>query len=61
MASCQMLLSQSGAGVLDLLLRLTREQGKTAIVITHDTNVAAPTPRTIGILDGRIESDSAPS
>jgi predicted ABC-type transport system involved in lysophospholipase L1 biosynthesis ATPase subunit len=50
--------SVSGGGVLDLLLMLNREQGKTMIIVTHDPSVAARTPRTIRMLDGRIVEDT---
>lgn len=48
--------SQSGAGVLELLLGL-REAGKTVIIVTHDADVAARTPRTVRMLDGQIERE----
>ena len=51
--------SQAGGGVLDLLLGLQR-QGKTVVIVTHDPNVAARTPRTIRMLDGHVESDGRP-
>lgn len=50
--------SQAGGGVLELLLGLQR-QGKTVVIVTHDPNVAARTPRTIRMLDGHVESDTS--
>lgn len=48
--------SVSGAAVLTLMHEL-RDTGATIVVITHDLAVAAELPRTIQILDGKIESD----
>ena len=49
--------SASGNGVLDLLVRLHRDDGRTVIIVTHDERVAAKTDRTIKMLDGKIEMD----
>ncbi|PZF79531.1 ABC transporter ATP-binding protein [Jiangella anatolica] len=48
--------STSGAAVIELLHEL-RGDGTTIVIITHDHHVAADLPRTVHILDGRIESD----
>ncbi|MFQ5433075.1 MAG: ABC transporter ATP-binding protein [Nitrospinota bacterium] len=48
--------SRSGAGILDLLERLN-SHGKTMILVTHDTNVAARTRRTVRLRDGEIVED----
>lgn len=46
--------SQRGAGVMDELARLNREEGITLIVITHDPNIAKRAKRVLNIVDGRI-------
>ncbi|MDB5058100.1 MAG: transporter related protein [Chloroflexi bacterium] len=48
--------SASGAGVLELLLALNRDAGKTVIIVTHDAEIAARMPRTVRMLDGSIDS-----
>ena len=40
------------------LLRELNGQGATIVVITHDRELAASLPRTVSLLDGRIENDS---
>ena len=50
--------SVSASGVLDLFDSLHQERGLTLIVITHGAEVAARAERTIGILDGRIQTPS---
>ncbi len=49
--------SRSGAGILDLLLRLNAD-GTTIVVITHNPDLAAALPRTIALLDGRLADDT---
>jgi putative ABC transport system ATP-binding protein len=48
--------SSSGAEILGLFDELNR-QGKTIILVTHDTNVSRHTRRSIRLRDGEIESD----
>ena len=48
--------SASGAEILNILDRL-HQQGKTLIVVTHDTGIAAQAQRIIHLLDGRIEQE----
>ena len=35
-------------------LRQAKEQGRTILMVTHDTHIAAYSQRTIHLLDGRI-------
>ena len=48
--------SASGTEILHILERL-HDAGKTIIVVTHDTAIAARAQRIIHLLDGRIERD----
>ncbi len=48
--------SSSGEEILRLFDELNR-QGKTLIMVTHDTNIAQHSQRTIRLRDGEIESD----
>jgi ABC-type lipoprotein export system ATPase subunit len=49
--------SETSKGIMDLLVRLNREQRQTFVLVTHDAAVAARAHRTIRMRDGRIESD----
>jgi putative ABC transport system ATP-binding protein/lipoprotein-releasing system ATP-binding protein len=44
--------SKTGDAIMDLLLGLARERGKTLVVVTHDTNLAQRGDRTLRIADG---------
>jgi putative ABC transport system ATP-binding protein len=46
--------SATGAGVMDLLRRLNREQRLTLVVVTHDPAVAAYADRVVRLRDGQI-------
>ncbi|RKY22922.1 MAG: ABC transporter ATP-binding protein, partial [Planctomycetota bacterium] len=48
--------SQSGSEILSILDGL-RRQGKTIIIVTHDTKIAARAQRVIHLLDGRIKQE----
>jgi putative ABC transport system ATP-binding protein len=48
--------SQSGSDILDVLDNL-HQQGKTLIVVTHDTEIADKAQRVIHLLDGRIKRE----
>ena len=43
--------------VFDIFERLTTEEGRTVIVVTHDPDLAARTRRRVQLVDGRIVSD----
>jgi putative ABC transport system ATP-binding protein len=44
--------------IMDLLVRLNREQGITILMVTHDTGMAEYATRIVHFLDGRIASDT---
>lgn len=50
--------SESGAMILDLLRGLSRNQGKTLILVTHDPEAAAIADRVIRLRDGRIREEA---
>jgi putative ABC transport system ATP-binding protein len=49
--------SATGQQVIDLLLRLNRDQGSTLVLVTHDPALAAHADRVVTLCDGRIVSD----
>lgn len=49
--------SANGAHVLELLLRLNREENTTLVLVTHDPQVASNADRIITLRDGVIQSD----
>jgi putative ABC transport system ATP-binding protein len=51
--------SESSAGIMDLLIRLNREEGQTFVLVTHDISVAHSAHRMVRMRDGLIESDRA--
>ncbi len=52
--------STSGEEVLTLLRRLTAEEGRTLVMVTHDARAAAIGDRIIQVADGRVVADGAP-
>jgi len=50
--------SKSGKVVMDILKRLNKEEGKTIILITHETSSAEYAERIIKMVDGQIETDT---
>jgi putative ABC transport system ATP-binding protein len=50
--------SENGRHVLDLLVRLNREEGTTLVLVTHDELLASHAERRIVLRDGRIMEDS---
>ncbi len=49
--------SKSGKTVMEILRRLNDEDGKTIILITHETSAAENAKRIIRMVDGQIETD----
>lgn len=49
--------SKSGQVVMEIIQRLSEKEGKTVILITHETYTAARAERIIRIKDGEVESD----
>ena len=49
--------SKSTNEILEVIIRLNREQGITVIVVTHEPDVAAVAERVIAMHDGEIASD----
>jgi lipoprotein-releasing system ATP-binding protein len=47
----------TGSAMHELLFRLNETRGTTFLVVTHSPELAALMPRTVRMLDGRIESD----
>lgn len=50
--------SKVGKEIMDLLLDLNKKNGTTLIIITHDSEIAALTQRTIYLHDGRVRKES---
>lgn len=48
---------KSGKEVMELLLKMNREQHKTILIVTHNPEIAAQCSRTIEISDGKIVSE----
>jgi ABC-type lipoprotein export system ATPase subunit len=51
--------SENARLILDLIVRLHREQKMTLVLVTHDITIARRAGRTIQMMDGRIVSDRA--
>ncbi len=49
--------TQRSHEIMDLLVRLNRENGLTVVMVTHEADIAAYADRTIGFLDGDIAYD----
>jgi putative ABC transport system ATP-binding protein len=49
--------SKSGDEIMELLLSLNEEKGVTLIIVTHDSEVAALTQRTVRLLDGKVQDE----
>ena len=51
--------SESGGTILELLRRLSRKDGKTVIIVTHDPEAAAIADRIVRLKDGRVIEEMA--
>jgi putative ABC transport system ATP-binding protein len=47
--------SRSGKEIMELILRLNKDLGRTVIIVTHDPSVAAQTRRVLRLRDGLLE------
>lgn len=51
--------SRTGEQVIDLLVNVNRQRGRTLVLVTHDLELAARADRTIRLRDGHVVSDLA--
>jgi putative ABC transport system ATP-binding protein len=49
--------SDNAHAVLDLIISLQQEQGRTMMLVTHDASIAQRAGRILHMMDGRIVSD----
>ena len=47
--------SETGAAIVDLLLKLARDRKKSLLIVTHDTSLATRGDRELHIKDGRLD------
>ena len=47
----------TGRRIIDLLMRIRREQGTTMVLVTHDADLALLADRVVTLVDGRIARD----
>jgi len=52
--------SENAHSVLELLIRLQQEQGRTMVLVTHDPTVAGRAGRILRMKDGQVVSDGKP-
>ncbi|MDP4153917.1 MAG: macrolide ABC transporter ATP-binding protein, partial [Bacillota bacterium] len=50
--------SKSGKNVMSIIQRLNEKEGRTIVLITHETATAEHAERIIRLMDGKIESDT---
>ncbi len=49
--------SKSGKEIMELLIRLNKEEHKTIILVTHDPKIGKQVPRVISVFDGMLGSE----
>ena len=49
--------SAMATSIMDLLVRLNRDEGQTIVLVTHDPTIGARVPRLITMRDGRLVGD----
>jgi ABC-type lipoprotein export system ATPase subunit len=52
--------SENAHAILDLIIRLQQDQGRTMVLVTHDPTIAERAQRILRMKDGRIVSDDKP-
>jgi ABC-type lipoprotein export system ATPase subunit len=52
--------SENAHSVLELIIRLQQEQGRTMVLVTHDPTIAERAGRILRMKDGRIVDDTTP-
>jgi putative ABC transport system ATP-binding protein len=52
---------KSGRDVVNLLHQMSREEGCTVLMVTHDNRILDAADRIINLVDGRLESDTSPN
>ena len=52
--------SENAHAVLELLIRLQQEQGRTLVLVTHDPTIAERAGRILRLKDGQVVSDGKP-
>lgn len=50
--------SKTGETIMDILVKLNKEGGKTLIIVTHESNIVAMANRAVRLEDGKVTSDS---
>ncbi|MBM3940910.1 MAG: ABC transporter ATP-binding protein [SAR202 cluster bacterium] len=50
--------SETSGEIMDLVVRLNKEEGQTFVIVTHDANVAKRADRIVHMRDGLIETDT---
>lgn len=50
--------SKTGDRIMELLIRLNKEEGKTLVLVTHELGIASVADRAVHLKDGMIHSDS---
>jgi putative ABC transport system ATP-binding protein len=51
--------TRTGKEIMSILRRLSRDNGQTVVLITHDPEIAARAPRVVRVRDGRVVADAS--